>query len=164
MTAREIKDHSDVFMAPARPNMWKPGDCNLGTVRAEINLALVALAPYADDVLALPEEAVDALAAARRALNEIDRYLPSVYAWCVVKHYGDTNRRSDVWKPRPWCGFKTREQAIAFCDVIADHYLADAKRHGWTPDTWTVELRPCRVTEMVAPDVAPADYKRLVLR
>lgn len=158
-----MSESRSVFLAPARTNMWDSADQNPGFVRAAIAKVLAALDGLPDDALEVPHERLDALAEARRELNDLDRFLPEVLAWCVVKHYSNSGGGGD-WQPCVWCALKTEAQAEEFRNAIAAHYDKQADAHGWVRDKWTVEFRPARIGSVVAPDVTAAEYVSGVLR
>lgn len=146
-----------MFLAPGRPNSWSSEDQNAGYVRRAIAEVLAALASIPDDDLDTP--LIDNVARARQALNDLDRHLPEVIAWCVVKHYSNSGDAAR-WLPAVWVGCKTEEQANAMRDAIAKHYDGQADRHGWLRDKWTVERRPCRISSVLRPEVTAEEYAR----
>lgn len=102
----------------------------------------------------LPPHALDDVAAAYAALDEIRRIFPQVTCWCVVKHYGSDGLHA---RPAVWCGLRYRERAEAFRTAIEAHYEKQRKPW-WKPDTWTVEQRGCDITSVLHDELTPEDY------
>lgn len=115
------------------------------------------------------ETVVEQLAETWELLEDIDRDLPAVMCWCVVKVYG---RDPDTWRPTVWTGHTTLEQAEAFAPAIAAHYAKksahgggdknpDAPGHfgGWQ-DRFMVKRTPCSIRDMMQPALTPEDYVR----
>jgi hypothetical protein len=101
---------------------------------------------------AVDETALAAMAELGALLDDIDRCIPKIEAWCVVKHYN-----SPEWKPALWCAFHTKERAEAFAPVIAEAYRAVGKPW-WEPERWLVERKPARLSDFIAASVTPEEY------
>jgi hypothetical protein len=137
-----------------RGNAWSTDDQNTEFVKEALLSALNALKGC--DGVELPLDAFSKLLEAAEALNQIDRYLPMIKAYCVVKHY--VHASPSGWAPAVWLGFTTEAQANAFRNVIATYYDSEAKRHDWQRDEWRVELRPCHIRQMVKPSALSSEW------
>lgn len=140
---------NETRLAKGRPNS-RPSDGNtVGFVKGAAMRVLAALAKYPEDAHELPIEAMDDLAAVYNDLHELSWYTPDVVCWCVVKNYSDPG-----WSPAVWCGARTKQHAEKLHEAVVAHYADEAKRHGWRADKWTVELRACPITQVIAPGLS----------
>lgn len=83
-------------------------------------------------------------------LREAPYCLPELTVWCVVKHYGREPGRENGWRPRPWTGHLTEEQATEYAEALAEHYGPG--------DRWLVERRPITVPNIIRPDFPAARF------
>jgi hypothetical protein len=117
----------------------------------------------------VPHEHLGRLAQAWMLVENVERDLPSVECWCVVK---ETRYRDEPPRWTTWTGHVDREQAEAFAPVIAAHYArknahggadpepeADGYFGGWR-DRFHVRWAVARVRDVVGPLCSPEEYVR----
>lgn len=130
----------------------RPEPCTQ-VARAALQTALAALAAVSDGAV-VPETHLSALADAYNHMADVERALPKVECWCVVKHY--SNESEGVWKPAVWLGCTTKEQAEAFAPAIAKHY--DRKYRETSRDRFVVERAACGIRQVVHPELTAEAY------
>lgn len=146
-------DENAKRLVKGRGNSRRREDQTVGYVRRELLKALAALDGLEDDAHKVPLEKADRIRIAGEALDSLDRYLPKVEAWCLVKVYG-----SPGWKPAVWWGCTNKAQAEALCAVATQRYPHKSHWPESQRDTWRVEYRACEMSEMVDPRFTPADW------
>lgn len=126
------------------------------TAREALRVALHALEGMPDGAV-VPEPHLTALVAAYNVMADVNRALPRVECWCVVKHYASHDRDpNDVWKPAVWLGCTTKEQAEAFAPAIEAHYV---RKYGPAErDRFVAERAPCYIRQVINPELTPEEY------
>lgn len=136
-----------------RANSYDSTQRSVGRALEALEHARVALLGMPEGRV-VSEEFLSNVAVAYSALVEIDRLLPEVMCWCVVKRYDGM----DAWKTSVWSGHTTRRQADAFAVAIQKHYDAQAKTHGWCKDSYVVDHVACRITQVMNPYLSADEY------
>lgn len=112
------------------------------------------LALVRSDALTVPIVDAERIADAWRRLRHLERALPRVRCWAVVKHYAHD---PETWKPAIWCGFYTKRQAQRFAPKLEEFYARGEKRPRYR-DRFKVEFVSVGVSEIMRRDLTPEQY------
>lgn len=141
---RYLAEPRVAHLLPGRRVVTYDEDRTIGFVRSrlyEASLLLEAMVASDLDRTVRFSEAKD-VAAAHVRLQELHRHLPRVRGWAV-------KRRGTTWG---LCA--TRGQANDLAALWRAKEGIVAQRHGWTPDTWTVEEGDGRIGDVIDPDAS----------
>lgn len=128
---------------------------NAGFVRQSILTVIELLHHVPDEDTSLPLERLQDIVDAYNELDDLQRNLPKVEGWCVVKKYHGYGWEG---KEAIWCACTIQEQANDLALFLYNHYKA--KHPGGITDDFVVEYRPAKINEFLKPDVTPEEYKR----
>lgn len=96
----------------------------------------------------VPVHMAHLVAEAYMDLEHLERALPEVECWLVVKHYKDVGE--STWDPKPWLGCLLVGQAKKFAAALQLHYGRG--------DKFKVERGQCRVGNILTPSLTTAEY------
>lgn len=135
MTAREVVDRAEALANLLRPFVDQEDRDEHGTG-------------------VLSHEATDAIVEAYVLAEDLDRHMPSVLAYRVLKVYAD-----EGWRPAVWFGCQTQAQAEKLRTACEEHYARPQDRPH-TRDLWIVDYGPVRPLDLVKPTYTAAMFRR----
>jgi hypothetical protein len=117
-------------------NITYDGEGTLDNVVTRMQDALAVLKGVSNPPAQDREETRRVLEAAA-IVEHIERVVPKVWAYAVVKVYSGRSRET-VW---PGCAFFRPSEAQAWRDFLDAYYGARSDDNRWPRDTWKVEYR-----------------------
>ncbi len=101
-------------------------------------------------------EKLDQIIRLKEILDDIDRAIPQIEGWCVLKVYAERGGTLGFDRPRVWIAATTREQAEEFAPAIEKHF---ASKYGSTnPDRFVVAWAAADASAFVRPGLTATEY------